>query len=991
MVPVATLRTSDLIGRDAELEELTSRLGIRSSGPASARVLLLAGDAGVGKTRMLTELRDVALAEGWQVVAGHCLDLADGGLPYLPFSEILGRVAADHPDVAGRVIDRHPTLTRLLPGQRVRVERGGAAGDAVPTDVALDRGDVFSAVHDLIDEAAADAPLLMVVEDAHWADESTRDLLSFLFARPGARRVAVVVSYRSDDLHRRHPLRRQVAEWARVHGVERVQLDPLTDDAVRRLVRAIKDGTVTEREFVSIIDRAGGNPFFVEELIATSDAGEGPRQRPGGTSDELPGDLAEVLLVRLDMLDDTALQAVRLVSVAGRHVSHDLLSEVWGASPDELDRALRSAVDAHVLVAARGSSYAFRHALLGEAVYDDLLPGERTRLHQRFAEALDAGRAVGTAAELAQHARRSGDLATALRASVEAGDQAMAVGGASEAAAHFLDALGLASTWTEDGLDLSALARRCAGALVAAGRVSKAVKVLVARLDELGPDAPADERGALLTALASAQLLTDTRDRPLDTATEAVELLRDGSPRLLARALAVRAECLGTWRADESRAVALEALALAEQHDMTRLVVELGTVLAHLTTGGEADLRRAWEEAAARARTAGLVDAELRAHYFLGRLLHGAGQVEESVDLFRRVVVAGERAGMPWSPFVAEARVLQASALVHLGRLDEARSLLDVSGGEPPLVFEWLYFAHDLLIDVGLRGRPDHSVFVRLREHWSRDGLTAIIAGTAELALAGRSDDPAAAVRVYDDVVATVAPMWHEWFQARLRLATGVVGAYASAAPRMSTEERAAAATVVARMHHDGGRVIDFYAQYDASKGPEYRLWVARRTAEQLRWRWLAQVDAPSADEVVEAWRAAEAAAAAYGSVPELTLTRARLAVVLRAVGETAEAAEVAEQARLVADELGLAPVLDELRPVAPGRTPTAAGRGALTPRETEILALVAQGRTNGEVGAQLFIATKTVSVHVSNILGKLGATSRTEAAAIARREGLLG
>jgi DNA-binding NarL/FixJ family response regulator len=189
----------------------------------------------------------------------------------------------------------------------------------------------------------------------------------------------------------------------------------------------------------------------------------------------------------------------------------------------------------------------------------------------------------------------------------------------------------------------------------------------------------------------------------------------------------------------------------------------------------------------------------------------------------------------------------------------------------------------------------------------------------------------------------------------------------------------------------DGARVIDFYAPYDGSHGPEYRMWVARRTAEHLRWRWLAQVDPPTADELVVAWREAEETAVAYGSVPEVAQTRVRLAGVLRAVGDAAGARTVAEQAREAARALGAQPMLDEL--TAQGSAPapaTSAHAASLTPREAEILALVAEGRSNGEIGKQLFISTKTVSVHVSNILAKLEAASRTEAAAVARRRGLL-
>ncbi|QSR33050.1 LuxR family transcriptional regulator [Nocardioides sp. S5] len=975
MSSVPALRTTDLIGRDAELEQLSAQLGIRASGAgATVRAMLVAGDAGVGKTRLIMALRDTALEAGWQVVAGHCLDLADSSLPYLPFSEVLGRVMADQPDVAGRVLDRHPTLARLQPGRRIR------SSETASGDQALDRGNVYDAFGDLLSAVAEQAPVLVVVEDAHWADESTRDMLSFLFSRP-VPGVSLVVSYRSDDLHRRHPLRRQVAEWMRLRGVDRLQVEPLTDDDVRLLVRALNPSTMSEAEYSSIVDRAEGNPFFIEELVGAAWSGQ------------VPGELADVLLVHLDRLDDTTRQVVRLVSVAGRQVSHQLLAAVSDLSATELEGALRNAVESHVLVASRGGTYAFRHALLGEAVYDDLLPGERMRLHADFVSALGEGRAVGTAAELAQHARRADDRPVAVRASIEAGEEALAVGGPSEAATHFLDALELVDTARTPvpDVDAFALARRCAEALIASGRVPKAVKVLRSRLAALGTEGSDVDRGQLLTSLAAALMLTDTTESPSEIAAEAVALLRGAPPRLLARALLVHAQSLGGWHADEARAVALRALEIAERNDLTSLAVELHTTVAGLDPAGSASPSAGWRAAADRARRAGLVEPELRALYLLGRLHHDDGDLDAAIEVYREVIARSEVAGLTWSPYPAEARLLLAVALTHQGRLDEAWGLLDVSGQNPPMVFEWLYFAHQMLITIGIRGESKPQALERLRDYWGTDGLTAISSASAGLLRAAAVGDAEGAVAVYDEVVATVVPLWHDWFQARLRLATLVVAAVASAAPHLSADERQSAGAEVDRMIADGGRVMDFYAPYDGSHGPEYRMWVARRAAEHLRWRWLAQLDPPSADELVSAWRHAEETAVEFGSVPELAQTRVRLAGVLRATGDAAGARAAADLAREAAHAMRAEPLLAELRAQGSAPAPaTGAPAAVLTPREAEILALVAEGRSNGEIGKQLFISTKTVSVHVSNILAKLDAASRTEAAAVARRRGLL-
>ncbi|WP_165807206.1 helix-turn-helix transcriptional regulator [Nocardioides currus] len=975
---MSTTRSTDLVGRDAELAALIAQLGIGASG--EARAVLLAGDAGVGKTRLLTELRDVAVAADWQVLAGHCLDLADGSLPYLPFSEILGRVLTERPEVAASVTERHPTLARLQPGRRLR------ATDDRDADQSLDRGNIFAAVHDLFETLAEDGPLLVVVEDAHWADQSTRDMLSFLFSRPFAGPVALVVSYRSDDLHRRHPLRPQVAEWARLRGVERVQVEPLSDGDVRELVYAMhQTETITEASVAEIVDRAGGNAFFVEELVGATWA----------TGGQIPAELADVLLVRLDRLDDRTLEVVRVASVAGRHVSHELLAAVTGLGAVELEGAIRSAVESNVLEQARNASYAFRHALLGEAVYDDLLPGERARLHTAFVTALQSGTVAGTAAELALHARRAGDRVTAAMASIEAGNQAFAVGGPHEAAMQFLEAIELLAQLPEvpAGLDPHALVRRCAEAFIASGRVSKAVTVLRSHLASMPTDAAPVDRGQILTAIAAALMLTDTTEDPEAIAAEAVELLADAPPKMLARALGVHAQALGHWNEERARAVAMEGLALAERHSLTGIAVEISTTLISLDESPDHDrLRSAWRAAADRAREAGHVEAELRAVYFLGRFHHDRGDTDEAIDAYDEVVRRAEEVGLRWAPFPAEARWMKASVLADRGRLDEARALLDVSGLRPPMVYEWLYYAEQVYLDV-LRARVKPTAFETLRVYWSRDGLIAIVAGSAELVRADQDGDAARAVEVYDRIVATVRPLWHEWFQARLRLAVLVVGIHASAAAQQSAAEREAGADVVRRMVGDAERVMDYYAEYDASRGPEFHAWVARLAAEDLRWRWLSQLDPPDAEELVVAWRAAEEAFVAYGNVHEVARVRARTAEVLRATGDAAGAREMADLARESAHALGALPLLAELTAQGSAAQPAARAEQegvTLTPRESEILALVSQGRTNGEIGKQLFISTKTVSVHVSNILGKLAASSRTETAAIARRQGLI-
>ena len=490
-----------MVGRAGELARLLAHLDRAAEGGASG--VLLAGDAGVGKTRLLDELAAQAAVRGVRVLTGHCVDLGDVGLPYLPFVDLLRPVAAD-PTLAP-VSAADPALAGLLAGRPGALPPVPALGEgrdlgrplpnrAAPAPVEDGRLQLFESVAGLLCELAATGPLLLVLEDLHWADRSSRDLLRYLLARLVDEPVAVVASYRSDDLHRRHPLRPLLAELVRLPSVERVELSPLDDAEVSALVRRLA-GEVADRTVDDVVARAEGNAFYAEELLAAGLQGEA-----------LPLGLTDVLLARVEQRSPAVQQVLRIAAVAGRRVRHELVAAVGGLPPAELDQALAEAVHHHLLVVSDDGRYRFRHALLREAVLADLLPGERVRLHAAVADYLRTAPGAGTAAERAHHARESNDLPGAFEASLEAAVEACRVGAPAEQLQHLEAALAL---WTavpraeeRAGRDQTALLLETASAARAVGELQRAVALLRSALAGLGPDADPAVRARLHYTLA---------------------------------------------------------------------------------------------------------------------------------------------------------------------------------------------------------------------------------------------------------------------------------------------------------------------------------------------------------------------------------------------------------------------------------------------------------------------------------------------------------
>ncbi|MFI6936279.1 AAA family ATPase [Streptomyces sp. NPDC050287] len=969
-----------LIGREDELARLAGVLERARGGQAGA--VLVAGDAGVGKTRMLDEVAGLASRSGMTVLTGHCVDLGDVGLPYLPFTEVLGVLAADARFT--EILAAHPVVDRLL---------GGGA------DAGRDTGGrlrLFEGIAGLLADLADTAPLLLVLEDLHWADQSSRDLLRFLLSRGilqrsagGAptHRLAVFASYRADDLHRRHPLRPLLAELVRLPSVERLELRPMPDAEVARLVRALGERPLPDTTVRRIVERAEGNAFYAEELLAATDT------EAGG----VPSGLADVLLIRFEQLSDTAQQVLRTAAVAGRRVEHDLLRDAVGLPEEELESALREAVGRQLLVPGAQDTYTFRHALAREAVYADLLPGERARLHGAFARLLTGrGRRAESASERAHHYRESHDLAEALAASLEAADHARSLGAPAEELRHLETALDL---WqavepsrrpTGEGIERVTLTLRASAAAAHAGQAHRAVSLTRAALAGVGQDADSELAARVRYTLAGNLMGVDSLTAAFAYSSEALAMI-PADPPSPTWVWAAATHVLAARQVGEdgiALRLAREALGVAEQLDVADARADLLISLAVLEGGGRRTRqgREQLREARDLARRSGNAPVEMRALFNLAVGCFESGDLDECLPWLTEGLDRARRAGLLSSPYPLEMRYLRLLVLYTLGRWEECvraatadADVLPAAGG---------YTVAPALYAALARGDLTAADRARTLLEGPFDWMGTLVAGIVLTDAAARQGDPEEAVERLRSTVAALTAEAGTPPDVTVRLAALALSAVAdrAAALRLTGDEAGARGwSDTATELRDLARRTAARGEGGIPQGPEGQAWLARAEAE-----WTRAVSGLDA----EAWGRA-VAAFDFGDVYELARCQVRFAEALLAAERREEAAVQARAARETAVRLGATPLLEQVDAlIRRGRLagPPAADTHAtvLTAREQEVLRLLALGRSNRQIGEELFITGKTASVHVSNILAKLGAASRTEAVAVAYRQGLI-
>jgi DNA-binding CsgD family transcriptional regulator/tetratricopeptide (TPR) repeat protein len=962
-----------LVGRRSELAVLR---GVLQGGSG---VVLVTGEAGIGKTRLMTAALGQARSGGVVTMAAGCLPLSEK-LPLLPLVDVLRDLhRLGGGQVLGTVLAGLPAyvrteLARLLP----------SVADCVPAGDQGARERLFTAVGELFLAVARRGPVVLLFEDVHWADAATLDLLTYLSAAARESAPTLAVTCRTDEA----PLAARAGEWlshARRAGALELRLGPLSRGEVAELVGGDAPAAFVDELYA----RAEGNPFLTEQLIAAAQDLRLPRQIPGG--------LAEVLLGRTRRLAPEARSVLAALAVAGRPLSEQTLAPVAGLDGSSVRDALRVLTDAALLAPGTGQTdCGLRHALLAEAVLADLLPGERAGLHARVAEALEATGDAAFSAEVAGHWAAAGRPADALRGTVTAAEVAERVFAFADAADLWQRAVAMAEghpgAATALGLDLARLHLAAIDALVASGRGAEAT-TLAERARARFADWPDRPVAAIIGSHAALFRTAENLDEVVPLLDEALRGFADAPPS-----------------AEQAKVELLYALTL-------RVQGHAGPAFTHA------------EEALRLAEAAGAGAQAAKATALLANVYFIQGRVEEGWAALDRARMLADALDDPrpalWTAFYTS------DACFHLGRTDEARRVaLDAldrarrSGRENTFVAALLeYYAVLTTLELGatedaagvLRpATPDAPRKLDWPAHAARvtcelqqgaledaarrfeavrafagghllDWVRELVPRGAEVLLWRRS--PEQALEEVEQTLVRCAGTELEPFCGQLLVLGLRAAADLAGRGRARRQPAPAPGADVRRL----GATLDGMAGRPFADHP----FVTRIRADRAGWaaegtRAAGRSDPLAWEEVAGEWEKLERphrAAYAWWRCAEAQLAHGgRPGDAARSLQAAAESAagmaplvgavhRLARRARIPLD-----PPVPDPAPVEPFD---------LTARERLVVRLVAEGRTNAQIGTELFMSPKTASVHVSNILRKLGAANRAEAARKAQRAGL--
>jgi DNA-binding CsgD family transcriptional regulator len=925
-----------LVGRAAERKAISAAYARAVAG--QSQVIMITGDAGIGKTRLVEELcLEVASAPGAaQVRIGESAPLAGATLAYGPFVAAL-------PDRAGWLL----------------------AGDATG-DMLAARHRLFERVLGLLADLAARAPLVLVLEDLHWADESSRQLLAFLAVRLRDQQVIAVATLRPEDLD--EDARRWLAELERRPRVTRIRLTGLADSEVAELVADLVPPDASTEQVAAVVRAAEGNPLYALELAST-----GPH-RP-------PVSVTEAVLARASRVAAPVRAVVDQVCVTDGGMSHETLAATVSLAENRLLAAARQAVAAGLLVATE-DGYAFPHGLIRQVLYAHLLPGERRRLHRRLASAL-AARAESDPARLARHWHLAGCPDRAAEAALLAARQAVSARAYPEADRFYTLAIELARWLPESGPDLL---EEAAHAASWAGHPGRAASYIADALADSAAAAPAG-RARLWERLGRYRWAAGDPKAAVEATEQAMTLLTGPPSALQARviaALATRRMLIGQVAA--AQPLAERAVAVAKQ---TGAIAEHAHGLATLgiiqAQRGDLDAGLAALHASfTLARRSGSVEDVLRAAANHMYLLCTAGRFTEALEVARD----GRRAAHSLSAPPALTAILDnntAAVLTATGRWTEADQLLaELVGESAPTGTGYLQL---LQLELAV-GRGEEQRAAELAASMAKSPENPRLSGPLHACLAEQAlnagDLARAAAEVMDGLASLMGAALAEE-ELRLLADGARVAADLASVPRAGHPRGIADRweTIAAGFAGRAQAIVD---QHGGGR-PEVTALGALVAAEHARQH--------GTDDRAT-WRAVAGAWQAAGQPYREAYARLREAGAAVQAGRRGQAVRALAACEALAGPLPAAPLLGlaqdlarRARLGAPAASPVrsaAAAQFDLTDREVDVLALLTKGDTNREIARALFISDRTVAVHVSHILNKIGARNRTEAATVGAR-----
>ena len=985
--------SAELVGRADAVEQVLAAFASAQAG--KTRHILVSGEAGVGKTRLLTRTGELVSERGGRVLLGGCVSMGDAALPFAPYAEIVRGLVAQDGAAGTAALAGHSAsdLARLVPSL--------AGDEPIPRQERWAQSRLYESLLELFRRLAAREPLLIQLEDLHWADAGTLAATAFLFRAIRDEPVVIVCTIRTDEVTRRHPLRPWVAEADRSEQVERLDLEPLTATESAELVRNITGIDQPAAALEDIHRRSDGNPFFIEELLAS-----------GADEDRLlPPSLRGVLLTRVDDMEPSARELLEVAAIGGREVDHDMLLAVADRTDPSSTRDLAALVEAGLVVPIAGAShdgYAFRHALVQEAVHDALLPPQRRRLHREYAERLEqrgdaSSGDVRLLIQLAQHWREARDD-RALDASIRAGDAAMesyAFSTAAQEYDHALDLWSDAVTAGDDDIDHIDLLAKAGQAAYYAADSRRAVAAARQAMTELTDDADPARRSKLGLALARSLWISGDWSASLEAYEETLAAAPPAPHLARIRALAGlgQAYMLFGWLG-RSRPLCEEAVELARSvgaHDLEGH--GLNTLAVDLAGMGEPEAAiEAIDRALDIALELGSPDDIGRAHVNKGDVLAWAGYPERALEASRAGIKTVSDLGMETS-YGTFIRLNAVSFAYTVGEWGEAAELLAAADrSADPSVGTEAYRAEYALGFLVSSGAPEAAAVWRKAHQM-------------------RSEHPSNATSTPTLTAAIEAACFEERFEEAVELAEEGLDLLRKIDGFNRVDDLARAAS---RPFADVGRRAVMANDEDAFMAARDRLgslielmrvsrarmahpskaldavFDAGEAQVQMEWQRLI------GDATVEGWRAVAARwhAIGYPYLEAYTLWRAAQARDVS--GERRAAVDALKEAHAIAARLGARPLMIQLdvvarklrvrlgsRAVTKASVPAGTDFG-LTPREREVLSSVAAGRTNRQIAEELFISESTAGVHVSHILAKLGVSSRTQAASVAISQGLV-